>query len=326
MRTEGLAERVGDILLSCAGAPGTTIAGNFNFILNGTISNRLSAGNTLTGIVFTIDSGAGPQAVTIQPLLLNQFSLVFNGVPVTFSAQGTAKIDVSGIRVDATYFALQAAITASIAIDLGGFPVTTAPLVVGRPEPGLFASNLGTLICAQNGSPLPDDDITFSSLLERHTAFASTRFTEGFADAFGPKSAPEYFNADTGQRMIVTYSGFPDDARLFVPDVIAGSNAVKQTAGGDFEVPASGGSYAPSTSGSLLLARVAGASADGTGGSPVYLPGPIGSGTVTFDGVSEIDPANGTAFVVYEVVDANPFAVESAQFPAWLGLLPDGNR
>ena len=326
VRAEGVAERTGDLLINCAGPAGTTITGNFTFILSSPVTNRLSGTNTLAGITFSIDSGSGPQAVAMQPLLVNQFSLVFDGVAVPFSGQGTAKIVVSGIRVNATGVPVQTPITEFVAINLGGFPITTSPLVVGTPERGLYASYLGTLICAQNGSPLPDGDITFTSLIDRRTAFASTRFTEGFADAFGPKSAFEYQNADSGQRIIVTYSGFPSDARLFVPDVIAGSDATQPTAGGDFEIPASGGSYAPSVNGSLLLARVAGANANGAGGTPVYMPGAIGSGTVTFDSVSEIDPANGTAYVVYEVVDANPFARESAQFPLWLGLKPDGNR
>jgi uncharacterized protein (TIGR03437 family) len=36
--------------------------------------------------------------------------------------------------------------------------------------------------------------------------------------------------------------------------------------------------------------------------------------------------AGGSAYAVYEVVDANPSRIESAQFPTFLGLLPDGNR
>src|SRR5262249_49375043 len=157
VRSEGLAERVGDILLNCTGGANTTINGNFTFIFSSSVTNRLSNANTLTGIVFTIDSGSGPQAITVQPILVNQFSLAFKGVSVPFSASGTAKINVAGIRVNATGVPVQTPITAFIAINLGGFPITTSPLVVGTPERGLFASNLGTLICAQNGSPLPDD-------------------------------------------------------------------------------------------------------------------------------------------------------------------------
>jgi uncharacterized protein (TIGR03437 family) len=47
---------------------------------------------------------------------------------------------------------------------------------------------------------------------------------------------------------------------------------------------------------------------------------------VTFDTVTQIPLVNGSAFVVYEVVDANPSAVETAQYPTFLGLLPNGSR
>lgn len=331
VRAEGLAERIGDIKLLCNGAPNGSLTGNFTIIVSATITNRLSANNTLTGIAFTVDSGAGPQPVLPQPILVNQNSLVFNGATVNFSPQGVAKLTIAGIRVDANQVAIQTPITAFIAINAAGFPITTSPLVVGTPERGLYIGNLDVLVCAQNGSPLPDNgNITFTNLIASHTSFASTRVTEGFADAFGPrmqlKTDPNYVNADSGQRIIVRYSGFPNDAQLFVPDVVAGSDAVQPTAGGDFEIPASGGAYAPTANGSLLLARVVGASSNGAGGTPVYTPGPAGSGTVMFDSVGELPIVNGTAFVVYEVVDANPSAQESAQFPTFLGLLPDGNR
>jgi len=337
VRAEGFTERVGDIRMSCTGAPNATLTGNFTFILSATVTNRLSNGNTLTGIVFTVDSGSGPQPVLVQPLMVNPNSLVFDGVPVAFSPQGTANLAIAGIRVNATQVVVQTPITASIAINAAELPITTSPLVVGTPERGFYTGSTDTLICAQNGSRLPDADpntnpntngnpITFTSLLQAGTAFASTRITEGFASAFGPKSAPAYFNADSGQRIIVQYSGFPNDAQLFIPDVVAGSDAIQATAGGDFEVPASGGAYAPSAYGSLLLARVAGANSNGAGGSPVYTPGPPGSGTVTFDTVTQIPIVNGTAIAVYEVVDANSSAVETAQFPTFLGLLPDGSR
>jgi uncharacterized protein (TIGR03437 family) len=91
-------------------------------------------------------------------------------------------------------------------------------------------------------------------------------------------------------------------------------------------LPVSGGAYAPSSGGSLLLARVFGANSSGAGGTPVYMPGLPGSGTVTFNTVSELQVGSGSAYAVYEVVDANPSRIESAQFPTFLGLQPDGNR
>jgi uncharacterized protein (TIGR03437 family) len=325
VRAEGLSERIGDIDIVCNGASNATLSANFTIAMNTNVSNRISTANMLTGIVFTVDSGSGPQPVLSQPLLLNQNTLVFNGVSVPFSAQGSVALRIADIRVNATGIPVNNAIVASIGINGAGLPLTMSQLVTGRPESGLYAGYSSLLVCAQNGSPLPST-LDFGSLIHANTAFSSIRVTEGFADAFQPLSGVANFNADTGERIIVFYSGFPQDARLFVPDVIAGSDAVQPTAGGDFEIPASGGAYAPSAQGSLLLARVAGASAKGSGGSPVYTPGAIGSGTVAFNSVSELTIANGGAYVVYEVVDANNAAIESAQFPTFLGLLPDGNR
>ena len=325
LRAEGLAERVGDVELFCTGAPNVQFTANFTFILSLPVTNRLSATNTLTGIVLTVDSGSGPQPTLVQPILANQFSVAFDGVSVVFSPRGTANINVAGIRVNASQVQVQTPITEYVSINAASFPITTPQSVVGTTERGLYASNVDTLVCAQNGSPLPAS-ITFSNLLAANTSFASTRVTEGFGDAFGPKSASDYFMADSGQRIIVTYGGFPYDAQLFVPDRVAGSDATTPTAGGDFELPASGGAYTPSPSGSLLLARVVGAASNGAGGTPIYMPDVIGSGTVTFDTVSQIPITNGTAYVVYEVVDANPSSIETAQFPTFLGLAPDGSR
>jgi len=53
-----------------------------------------------------------------------------------------------------------------------------------------------------------------------------------------------------------------------------------------------------------------------------YVPGPAGSGTVSFDAVSEVSLSGGSGYVVYEVVDSSPLLRESAQFPTFLGLPP----
>src|SRR5258708_39102960 len=112
------------------------------------------------------------------------------------------------------------------------------------------------------GSALPST-ITLANLLARGTSFFSTRLTEGFASSFQPKDPL----SDTGTRIMVRYSGFPAGARIFVPDYLAGSSAVQQTAGGDLGVAASGGQYAPSAAGSLLLIRGTGADGNGAGGA-----------------------------------------------------------
>jgi uncharacterized protein (TIGR03437 family) len=322
VRFDGLAERTGDIVYTCTANPNTALTANFSVAMNANITNNISSNNTLTGIVFTADNGSGPQPVLPQPVLSGANSLVYNGVGLTFSPQGTLTLRIANIRVNAGQVPIDSPILASLGVNGAGFLLTLPQLIVGRPERGLLASLSATLVCAQYGSPLPDT-IDFTDLIAAGTAFASTRITEGFADAFGQKSAAANFNAQTGERFIVTYSGFPSDARLFVPDVIAGSDAVQPTAGGDYGLPAAGGAWAPSLNGTLLLARVNGADSRGAGGSPVYLPG---GGAASFNTVGELSIVNGSASVVYEVVDADPFSIETAQFPTFLGLLPNGSR
>src|SRR5262249_39961908 len=114
---------------------------------------------------------------------------------------------------------------------------------------------------------------------------------------------------------------FPTGARIFVPDVVAGSDAVEPTAAGDLGGTPATGAYAPG-SGSLLLSRVLGTDANGAGGRLAYIPGAPGSGTVTCNSVSEATLTNGSGVAVYEVVDANPALRQTAQFPTFLGIPP----
>ncbi|HEX5432548.1 MAG TPA: IPT/TIG domain-containing protein [Bryobacteraceae bacterium] len=325
VRAEGITERIGDLLFNCTGPANAAVTANFTVALNTNVTNRISSGNTLTGIVFTIDNGSGPQPVLPRPELDAQNILTFNGVALSFSPQGTAELRLAGIRANASGLPPGEPVLAQLAVTAAEIFFSSNQLTVATPEVGLFAELSSALVCAQYGSPLPDN-LGFANLTQAKTSFASARVTEGFAGALNSRSTLADFNAQTGDRIIARYAGFPQDARLFVPDVVAGSDAIQATAGGDFGVPASGGAYAPSASGSLLLARVAGADPNGAGGAPVYTPGAPGSSTVTFDSVSELQIVDGSAYVVYEVIDSNVAGLETAQFPTFLGLLPDGNR
>ncbi len=325
VRVEGITERVGDIVVNCVGgASNGIISGNLGVFLNVNITNRLS-GNAVAGIVFTNDSGAGPQPITTPGVLTGPGNLVYNGVSFNLSPTGTATLRIAGLRGDANQMmagsnpSLQAFLSFN-----GGSLVsfTSAQNTVGTPVRGLFAGYSSKLVCAQSGSPLPTA-IGFTDLLAAGTTFATTRVTEGFADALSPRSAFPNFNADSGERIIVRYGGFVPGARIFVPDLVAGSDATQPTSGGDFGLPPSGGQYVYNgANGSLLLARVAGADANGAGGAPILTPG---TGTsIMANSVSEVPLTNGAGYVVYEVVDANPAALESAQFPTFLGLAPSG--
>lgn len=320
VRAEGLAEPLGEIVLSCSGgAPLAMIATNLTLFAPVNVTNRLGAGDTVD-VILTIDTGTGPTPSPVPAVLASPSSVAFNGLSFRLSAGGAATLRISNLRAAVHQWPaslsgqpIQVFLAASGQSPLS---ISNSQVAVGLPVTGLLASSSTTqVVCT--GSPLPDT-ITFSTLLAAGTRFASTRFTEGAADAFRKRGAGE----DAGTRILVRYSGFPSSARLFVPDVVAGSSAVQPTAGGDMGWPASGGRYAPSAAGSLLLARVANADSSGAGGTPVYQPGPPGSGVASFDTVSEVSLSAGAGYVVYEVMDANASLRESAQLPTFLGLPP----
>jgi uncharacterized protein (TIGR03437 family) len=328
VRSEGITERVGDIVLNCTGgAPATHITGNLSLFLNVNITDRVASNGSgqVTGMILTVDTGSGPQPVNVPGVITGPGAMVFNGVSFTLSATGSATLQLSNVRAAANEVQVFPAnmIRATLAYNSQTLlSVPVSQFTVADAEPGLYDGFSSKIICSQGGSPLPGNPGSFASFLASGAAFGTTRVTEGFADAFSPKSGFQGLNADTGTRFLVSYSGFPSGAKLFVPNVVAGSDALQPTAGGDFGLPASGGQYAPGPNGSLLLALVQGANASGAGGAPVYTPGPSGSAAVNFDAMSQVTLVNGAGIAVYEVVDASPNVQESAQFPTFLSLTP----
>ncbi|HLG97641.1 MAG TPA: IPT/TIG domain-containing protein [Bryobacteraceae bacterium] len=330
VRQEGLTERTGDIVLTCSGGtPNLQVTGNLTLFLSVNITNRVAPGtNRVTDVVFTADNGSGPQAVTTPGILSGPATLVYNGASFTLSSTGSVVLRIANVRANANQMSevsgghIGVFLSFSSAAPVG---FTGNQLTVATPQTGLYVGFSSKILCSQAGSPLAANPFSFASFITAGSVYNSTRITEGFADSFQPRSGVQGLNADTGTRFIVTYSGFPAGARLFVPSVVAGSDAVQPTAGGDFGPPPSGGKFAPASNnsnGSLLLSLVQYADPTGAGGMPLYMPGAPGSGTVSFDAVSEIPLTGGAGFAVYEVVDADPFIAESAQFPTFLALAP----
>lgn len=326
VHVEGITEQAGDIVLNCSGgAANATITGNLTIFLNVNITNRV-IGSTVTNLVFTVDNGFGPQPSNVPGLIQGNSALVFNGLSFQLSQNGTAILRIANLRVAANQAGVFPPnyVQALLSFTGGNLVSLTATNVpIADPAHGLYDNFSTYIVCGPRGSPLPTDLQSFTSFLSAGSTFNSTRLTEGFGDSFSSRGVAQSQGADIGTRILIQYSGFPTGARLFVPDVIAGSDAVQPTAGGDFEVPASGGQYAPVAGGTLLLSRVGDASSSGSGGNPLYFPGAPDSGTVTFDSVSELTLTNGTTYAVYEVMDANSSVIENAQFPTFLGLGPN---
>ncbi|MBZ5723900.1 MAG: hypothetical protein LAP87_02780 [Acidobacteriia bacterium] len=313
VRAEGLTERMGDIILQCSGAPGAVSSGNLtvNFPVN--VTNRVDAANQSREADLAVDLGSGFVPTGIPGTVLDR-SITFFGVSLTVPPGGSFNIRISNIRINANQSGVVGpqSIAASLSVSNPVFlPVDRAQVPVAVPSAGLFIRLQDTGITC-TGSPLPDT-FSLATLFAAKTAFASTRLTEGFGTAFLPRTGVE----DNGTRFLVNYSDFPATARIFIPDLVAGSSALEPTSGGDMGLPQSGGRYVPG-SGTLLLVRVFGADANGAGGSP--RPVPAGPGPVALNAVSEVALSGGAGFAVYEVADASAAQLENAQFPTFIGL------
>jgi uncharacterized protein (TIGR03437 family) len=313
VRAEGLTERLGDIVLNCSGAnPGTVFSGNFTLFLPVSITNRVDSGNLTRDAVLSVDLGSGfvPTGIAGQ---VSSNSISFNGISYTTPPSGNVGLRISNVRAAMNQLGFTSAVPAQVTGSLStSLAVDQSQLVLAYSQASMFASMSEAGISCY-GSPSPDT-FDLPSLFAAGTAFSSTRVTEGFASAFEARSA----GADTGTRFLVKYSGFPSTTRLFIPDTVAGSDALQPTSGGDLDMmPQAVGQYMPG-SGALVLVRVPGADATGAGGFAVAPP--QGSGPVTLSSVSEVALSNGSGYAVYEVAAANPNAQESAQFPTFVVL------
>jgi uncharacterized protein (TIGR03437 family) len=306
VRAEGLTERVGDILLQCSGyTPGAALSGNLTvFLLGVSITNRVDANNQTQDLVLFVDYGSG--FVPTRTGLVTAGSIAFNGLNFIVPASGNLAIRFSNIRA-----AVGAVATVMANISSTSIPINQSQVPVAYPRTSLFATLYGNNIPC-TGSALASTT-SLAALFAARTVFASTRITEGFAGAFTKRATGD----DTGTRFLIGYSGFPSTAHVYIPDMVAGSSALVQTAGGDLGVRQAVGQYLPG-SGSLLLVRVPYADATGAGGIPLSTPS--GFGPVLLDSISEVPLTNGAGYAVYEVADTNPVVLESAQFPTFVSI------
>lgn len=316
VRSEGLAEQLGDIVFNCSGGtPNGSVTGALTVSLPVNVTNRLSTGNVVDAVL-TVQTDATTGSAGATPVLGAPNVVGFDGINFTLSSTGTASLIISNLR--AAVADLGVGSNQPIVAGLSWTSGTTAVLLdqamvtVGVSFRGLFAGAQSEFVNCY-GSLLPET-INVTNLFAAGTALSSTRVTEGFPSAFS-----------LGTRFVLTYSGFPSGASLFVPDAIAGSDATQPTATLLIGGSSSPGVYTPGTAnGTLLLVRVIQTDANGAGGTPLYTPGAPGSGPAALNGATEVPLVNGSGIAVYAVADANDAASENAEIPTWLGLPPTG--
>ncbi|MEO8025756.1 MAG: hypothetical protein ABI823_04760, partial [Bryobacteraceae bacterium] len=321
LHVEGVTEKVGEISMNCQGGQANqNLTGNLNIFLNVNLTNRLTSSG-FTDIVLTVDNGSGPVLSNVQAQLVAANQAVFNGLSFTLSSQGAVVVRIINVRANATQ-ARGSTVQMQIAFNAANIvSVFTSQFTVGIPLPSMLGSTAGRLLCSAVGSPFPDYINSVVGFATAGSAVSSFRVTEGFAASFSPRSDASNFQADSGVRIIFKYTGYPAAARIFVPDVIVGTDGTVPTSAGDLGLPVHGGAFTAGSS-ALLLARVSGASATGAGGVPNTTAPPNGSGIVTFDTTSEVLLDNGTGYAVYEVISGDQFSLQSAQIPTFLTLPP----
>jgi len=313
VHAEGVAERMGDIVFDCTGPSGVQITGNLSIFLNTAVTNKQSSTGTIDAVLTVNGSLAN-----VQGILNGTNQLAFNGLQFTFPADGRVQLRISNIRADATF---GGSATPPANPGLPGQPITAQlafsppnllaynrfTVQIGLPQRGLLVTSLNTLIPSQFGSVLPDNLGSFTAFITKRTFFATTRVTEGFESAFQPRGGTD----DTGTRIILRFTGYPSDARLFVPAVIAGSSAAVPTSTGDFGSGfVSPGDFTPGSK-TLGLAAVLNADPNGAGG---YIPAAVS------DQMVEIPLLNGSGLAVFEVIGGDPQLIENAQIPVFIGL------
>ena len=324
VRGEGLTERLGDIVLQCAGGiPNSTISGNLSVFLSVPITNRVDASG-FTDLQFTVDNGNGSMPGNVRSAYLTPSNLAFSGLSFNLSPSGSVTLRLSNLRGAVNQLGLNSArqVTASLSFTAGSLvTLYNNVFAIGTAVRSLYSSSTSRLICSQYGTP-PLTSLSFSDAIARNAGYSTIRVTEGFASSFGPHSDFDFQTGDFGTRILVRFTQIPAGVRLYVPNAVVGYDGLQPTSAGDYGLPPSGGVYAPG-SGSLLLLRVATSDplAGGPGSGSVI---PVPNKTISFDSLSEVQAGpDGVAQAVFEVYDANPFAIQSATIPSFLFVPPN---
>src|SRR5262245_48084505 len=141
VRSEGITERMGDIVLECTGSnPGSALTGNFSVYLPVAITNRIDSTSRTTDAGFFVDYGNGFVPLGIPGQISGQI-IAFNGISVTIPASGNVKLKVSNIRGNVNQ--IGATVPQQLAAQIifssnASILVNQSQLIVAFSQPGLF--------------------------------------------------------------------------------------------------------------------------------------------------------------------------------------------
>lgn len=338
VRSEGITELTGDIILNCQGNAPVPIIANIQIFLNTQITSRiLNTGTGATEALLFLDDMIVPATSADGPgtpdpnngyrrgltVAANPNSLVWLGVPVVPTASPNAfrTIRITNVRANASGVPgsgslIPAQITAFISISAAtSVPVNNPQQVVAFVQQGL-TSAVTSLMLQQCFSQN-------TNLNASGTNVGALRFTEGFATAFKPRLLPGQENilgssfnsesgtvitgnpagvADTSTRLRAQFTNVPAGVTLYVTTVNVATTGAGATATATL---VSGGSGAST-------AAFPGTTVPGIGTSPAF------SQTSNW---TPLAVSGGTAEAIWEITNApsglggpNPFAIETLHF------------
>ncbi|MBC8167056.1 MAG: hypothetical protein H7Y20_14450, partial [Bryobacteraceae bacterium] len=161
VRAEGVAEKLGDILINCTGTPGREIVGNLGLTINTTVTNRI-LGNGSLDVGLAVNGGQANAAATLS----GNGQITFPGLKFTFTPAGTAELRISNLRGDASFggalipppifpggglaFPGQP-IVAQISFNSGLLNFTNTNFTIGSPQRSLLATTLTGNVPSQFG-------------------------------------------------------------------------------------------------------------------------------------------------------------------------------
>jgi len=310
MLAGGLAEPLGDLLLYCtSGSPGAAVEGMLLLGVDEKLVNQIGAQAQVLGLTVSVVNGAVDTPISSAAATTRDgLSFTITGVKASFDSYGQMGLRVSGLRAP-TGAKVQAGLGFAGTIPLKIYPqaVTVGDAVSS------FLDTTPDALLQPNSEGLANVDLT--SVIAKMNPNMTVRVTESDPAAFHPKLGID----NSGTRFSVRFPNLPDGSRVFAPDAIAGSDAELLTTSGLLAGAPWAGRYMlsdPPVS-SLLLVRVKGVAADGSGGTLAWQPVP-GLNSLAELPISEADYlSNGAPSFVYEVVDANPMIQESFQIPLY---------
>ncbi len=330
IRDGGLAELVSDIVVTCTGGNSGDLGyNNIQIFLTSNVTSRILDSTTgATEVFLLIDDPATPvpgQSL-FQGYLAAANSISFQNIPIAAPGpSGTRTLRITNLRANASYTPTPYWLHPT---QLGGFLSIIGSSMIAMQNPEAFLGNFarGLTFGLRNSSNAPITSLTFQQAGGLNTALATSAtatggalthtlvFTEGFITAFNKRNTATtaanpsalanqnvpgtnygtesgYYNsslpstggmnvaglATQGTRLIAQFSGVPAGIALYV--------TVSQTSGPAARLVA-GGPYSP-------IAQTT--TANGVGIAPVQLTAGAGSAT-------------------WEVLDADPAAIDKLEF------------